>query len=79
MAEVTGVAAFTGGAIARTSRALSLLAVASMFGVVLFDAGVVAAATRAPAGGTVKVFETPRNNGGRGSIVITGAIGDYGR
>jgi hypothetical protein len=30
-----------------------------------------------PAGGQVKVFATPNSNGG-GTIVITGAIGDYG-
>jgi hypothetical protein len=36
-----------------------------------------AAAPKEPAGGTVRVFVTPGTNGG-GSVVITGAIGDYG-
>jgi hypothetical protein len=33
----------------------------------------------APAGGTIKVWATPSPNGSGGTIVITGAIGDYGK
>lgn len=61
----------------RMPRTLSLAAAAWMIGVVLLDPGSVAAATKAPAGGTVRFFETPGTNG-TGSVVITGAIGDYG-
>jgi hypothetical protein len=32
-----------------------------------------------PAGGSVRVFVTPGNNGQAGTIVIAGAIGDYGK
>jgi hypothetical protein len=45
--------------------------------VLLPDCWTAAAAPKEPAGGTVRVFVTPGTNGG-GSVVITGAIGDYG-
>jgi hypothetical protein len=57
-------------------RALSLVVVASVCEVLLLDPGG-AAATTAPAGGTLRFFETPATNG-TGSVVIIGAIGDYG-
>jgi hypothetical protein len=60
-----------------TTRALSLVAVASIFGVLLLDGGMATAASKTPVAGTVRIFETPGQNG-TGSVVITGAIGDYG-
>jgi hypothetical protein len=45
--------------------------------VLLANSWMAAAATKEPAGGTVRVFVTPGTNGG-GSVVVTGAIGDYG-
>ena len=41
-------------------------------------AGFVATTPSTPAGGSVKIFATPGNGPG-GTILITGAIGDYGK
>jgi hypothetical protein len=41
-------------------------------------AGFAATTPSTPAGGSVKIFATP-NNGAGGTILITGAIGDYGK
>jgi len=50
-----------------------------VLGSLLFS-GASAFAAAAPAGGTIKVFGTPGgSNGSAGTVVITGAIGDYGK
>src|ERR1039457_2695430 len=41
-------------------------------------AGFAATTPRSPAGGCVKIFAAPSNGAG-GTILITGAIGDYGK
>ena len=42
--------------------------------------GVAAASrTATPAGGTIRIFVVPGKSQGKGTIVVTGAIGDYGR
>jgi hypothetical protein len=52
----------------------------AVLGSLLFS-GASAFGAAAPAGGTIKVWLTPANNGGGGggSVVITGAVGDYGK
>jgi hypothetical protein len=50
----------------------------AVLGSLLFS-GVSAFGATAPAGGTIKVWDTPNGNGSGGTIVITGAIGDYGK
>jgi hypothetical protein len=55
-------------------RVLTMTAVVAM---VLLAVGSGAVAAAAPTGGAVKVFGVPK--GGGGSIVFTGAIGDYGK
>jgi hypothetical protein len=51
----------------------------AVLGSLLFS-GASAFGASAPAGGTIKVWLTPAaNGGGGGSVVITGAIGDYGK
>ena len=61
-------------------RAVPTLTTVAVLGGVLLGGSPAFAATTpsTPAGGPVKVFATPNGNGG-GTIVITGAIGDYGR
>lgn len=41
--------------------------------------GAAAAFGQSPSGGTIKVWVTPSPTGSGGTIVITGAIGDYGK
>lgn len=51
----------------------------AVLGSLLFS-GASAFGASAPVGGTIKVWLTPANNGGGGgSVVITGAVGDYGK
>ena len=50
----------------------------AVLGSLLFT-GASAFGATAPAGGTIKVWVTPSPNGSGGTIVITGAIGDYGK
>jgi hypothetical protein len=50
---------------------------AAMLGSLLLGGTPALAATTPPAGGTIRIFVLPNNNGG-GPIVITGAIGDFG-
>ena len=58
--------------------AKAAVSVAVLGSVLLGGAPAFAAVTPStPAGGPIKVFATPNGNGG-GTIVITGAIGDYG-
>jgi len=54
---------------------------AAMLGSVLFSGAAAfgAGAPGTPAGGALKLFATPKGNGLHSSIVITGAIGDYGQ
>ncbi|MGD0040864.1 MAG: hypothetical protein ABSE84_10695 [Isosphaeraceae bacterium] len=42
-------------------------------------AGLAAKTPNAPAGGSVKILVTPSKTGNGGTILITGAIGDYGK
>jgi hypothetical protein len=49
-----------------------------MTGAFFFGVGVSAAATTTPAAGIADFFITPGSGGG-GTIVVTGAIGDYGK
>jgi hypothetical protein len=58
--------------IAKTALGVAVL------GSLLFS-GASAFGASAPAGGTIKVFVTPTGNGSGGTIVITGAVGDYGK
>jgi len=58
--------------IAKTALGVAVL------GSVLFS-GASAFAATAPAGGPIKVFVTLKGNNSGGTIVITGAIGDYGK
>jgi hypothetical protein len=59
-----------GRSLAKTALAVAFL------GSLLF--GSATAVGAAPAGGAIQVFVTPNNSGG-GPIVITGAIGDFGK
>jgi hypothetical protein len=45
----------------------------------LFGGGSSFAASITPAGGKIELFATPSGNSGGGTILITGAIGDYGK
>jgi hypothetical protein len=58
--------------IAKTALGIAIL------GGLLFS-GASAFGATAPTGGTIKVFDVPSGTGTGGTIVITGAIGDYGK
>lgn len=63
----------------RMGRPVAILTAATLAGVLLLGAAASAAtAPSAPAGGPVQIFGTPNISGAGGTIVITGAIGDYG-
>lgn len=51
---------------------------AAVLGSLLFS-GASAFGATAPAGGTINVFATPVGMGAKGTIVVTGAIGDFGK
>jgi hypothetical protein len=57
--------------VAKTALGVAIL------GSLLFS-GAAAVRATAPAGGPIRIFATPAN-GGTGTIVITGAIGDSGK
>ena len=62
----------------RANAALSI----ALFGSVLFSGAAAGAATTPapPAAGSVSLFATPSESGnGDGTIVLTGAVGDYGK
>jgi hypothetical protein len=62
----------------RVARVVAIGAAATM-GMSLMIPAAVAFGAGAPAGGKINVFVTPQLNGPKGQIVITGAIGDYGK
>jgi hypothetical protein len=63
----------------RVARVVALGAAATM-GMSLLIPAAVAVGASPPAGGKVNVFVTPSSpNGPRDTIVVTGAIGDYGK
>lgn len=59
-------------------RLLSLFATAALAGAFLLGIGVTAATASTPAGGPVQIYAPQNSDGIHGTIVITGAIGDYG-
>jgi hypothetical protein len=58
--------------LAKTALGLAVLGSLLLSGASAFGA-------TTPTGGTINVFVTPTLNGSEGTIVITGAIGDYGK
>lgn len=62
----------------RVARVVAIGAAATM-GMSLTIPAAVAIGATAPAGGKVNVFVTQPPNGPNGTIVVTGAIGDYGK
>jgi hypothetical protein len=62
----------------RVARMVAIGAAATM-GMSLMIPAAVAIGATSPAGGKINVFVTSSPNGPKGTIVITGAIGDYGK
>jgi hypothetical protein len=62
----------------RVARVVAIGAAATM-GTSLLIPAAAAFGASAPAGGKVKVFVTQSPNSSKGTIVVTGAIGDYGK
>jgi hypothetical protein len=63
----------------RASRPVALLAIATLSGTLLLGGGVSASAASTPAGGPVNFYAPQNGDGIHGSVIITGAIGDYGK
>lgn len=63
----------------RVARVVALGAAASMGMSLLIPAAVALGASAAPAGGKINVFVTQSPNASKGTIVVSGAIGDYGK
>jgi hypothetical protein len=62
----------------RVTRLVALGAAATM-GMSLLIPAAVALGASTPAGGKINVFVTQSPNGSKGTIIVTGAIGDYGK
>jgi hypothetical protein len=62
----------------RVARVVALGAAATM-GMSLLIPAAVALGASAPAGGKVSVYVTQSPNSSKGTIIVTGAIGDYGK
>ena len=56
-----------------------VISVALAYGILLGGGSSFAASVTAPTGGKIELFATPSGNTGGGTILITGAIGDYGK
>jgi len=61
-------------------RVMSLFATVCIIGTIFFGISVTTATASTPAGGTIHIYATPSaTNQALDSILITGAIGDYGK
>jgi hypothetical protein len=62
----------------RTKRLLRVLAVASLGGATLLGVSASGASASTPKGGGITFYAPQQSDGIHGTIVITGAVGDYG-